>query len=306
MIANQFALIRRELWEHRSIYLTPAVVALVMTLLILTSYVAASGFEGALDLAIVGASNVGDAERRAALMAFLGGLTVVFLIAMAILVVFYTLDALYAERKDKSILFWRSLPITDAETVISKLLTAVLVIPLITFAVIALTHLVNLSLTSLFVRFQGGSPIHLIWGAAPIFDVWATLLIVLIAGSIWASPLIGWFLFVSAWTKRSPLLMAFLPLIVLPILEYIVFRTTFLKQAIVTRTNFANMPLFSGIDMEQVLNENRFEHAVENIHLLGTIDLVKFVSSPGLWLGIVVCAVFTTAAIYVRRYRDES
>jgi ABC-2 type transport system permease protein len=306
MIANQLALIRRELWEHRSIYLTPAVVALVMTLLIVTSYVAASGFDGALDLAIVGASNVGDAERRAALMAFLGGLTVVFLIAMAILIVFYTLDSLYAERKDKSILFWRSLPITDSETVISKLLTAVLVIPLITFAVIAVTHLVNLSLTSLFVRFQGGSPGHLIWGAAPIFDVWATLLIVLIAGSIWVSPLIGWFLFVSAWTKRSPLLMAFLPLIVLPILEYIVFRTTFLKQAISARTNFAHMPLFSGIDMEQILNENRFEHAVENIHLLGTIDLVKFVSSPGLWLGIAVCAVFTTAAIYVRRYRDES
>ena len=307
MIVNQLALIRRELWEHRSIYVTPGVVALVMTLLIVTSYVAASGFEGALDLAIVGASNVGDAERRAALMAFLGGLTAVFFIALAILTVFYTLDSLYAERKDKSILFWRSLPITDAETVISKLLTAVVVIPLITFVVIIVTHLVNLALASLFVRFQGGSPMHLIWGSAPIFDVWATLLIVLIAAAIWVSPLIGWFLFVSAWTKRSPLLMAFLPLIVLPMLEFFVFRTTFLWKAIGSRTNFAHMPLFdTGIDVEEIFNEHRLGEVVQNIHLLNVIDLGKFFSSPSMWLGIVVCALFTAAAIYVRRYRDES
>lgn len=306
MIANQFALIRRELWEHRSIYVTPGIVALVMTLMIVTSYVAASGFEGALDLAIVGASNVGDAERRAALMAFLGGLSVVFFIAMAFLTVFYLLDSLYAERKDKSILFWRSLPVTDAETVVSKLLTAIVVIPLVTFVVIAATHLVNLALASLFVRFQGGSPVHLIWGAAPIFDVWATLLIVLIAAPIWVSPLVGWFLFVSAWTKRSPLLMAFLPLFVLPMLEFFVFRTKFLWLAIGSRSNFANMPLFSGFDVEQIFNEHKFEHAVENISLLGTIDLAKFFSSPSMWLGVVVCALFTTAAIYVRRYRGES
>jgi ABC-2 type transport system permease protein len=306
MIANQFALIRRELWEHRSIYVTPGVVAVVMTLLIVTSYVAASGFKGALDLAIVGASNVGDSQRRAALMAFLGGLTVVFFIAMTILTIFYSLDSLYSERKDKSILFWRSLPITDAETVISKLLTAIVIIPLITFVVIVATHLVNLALASLFVRFQGGSPSHLIWGSAPIFDVWATLLIVLVAAPVWVSPFIGWFLFVSAWTKRSPLLMAFLPLIVLPMLEFFVFRTTFLWQAIGSRSNFANMPLFSGIDVEAMLNEHGFEQGMQNIHLLGTIDFAKFFSSPSMWVGLVVCALLTTAAIYVRRYRDES
>ena len=90
-------------------------------------------------------------------------------------------------------------------------------------------------------------------------------------------------------------------------LEFFVFRTTFLWKAIGSRTNFAHMPLFdTGIDVEEIFNEHRLGEVVQNIHLLNVIDLGKFFSSPSMWLGIVVCALFTAAAIYVRRYRDES
>ena len=143
MIGNQIGLVRRELWEHRSIYITPAVVALVMILTLLTAFVFASGYQEIVDIGIVGAQNlVGDTERRAALLALLIGNTVPFIFAGAVLTIFYSLDSLYAERKNKSILFWRSLPITDAETVISKLLTALLAIPLFAFAVAVIAHLI--------------------------------------------------------------------------------------------------------------------------------------------------------------------
>ncbi len=306
MIAHQLALVRREVWEHRSIWVTPAAVALVVTLLTIASFVAASGFGEAKDMAIILASNVSDTERRAALIAFLIGNTIVFLMAMWFLMIFYSLDALNAERKDKSILFWRSLPITDAETVVSKLITAMILIPLVTFVAVAVSQLVNLILMSIWISIEGGSPGHLIWGSLPLFDTWLATLIVLMAIPFWISPLLGWFLFVSAWTKRSPFLTAFLPIAVLPILEYVVFRTSMLGDAIVNRFSMKTIPLFD-LDVFRFFDDHKFRTAVEEgVSLLKLLDPAKFVVSLDLWLGLVVCGLFVTAAIYVRRYQDDS
>jgi ABC-2 type transport system permease protein len=306
MISNQLALVRREIWEHRSIWITPAAVALVITLLTLAMFVAASKFGDITDMAIIGASNVGDNERRMALLGTLLGYTSVFLIAMWFLTIFYCLDALYAERKDKSILFWRSLPITDAETVISKLLTAMVLIPLVTFVAVAVSHLVNLILISLWINFEGGSPGHLIWGSVPLFDTWLAMLIVFMAIPLWLSPLLGWFLFVSAWTKRSPLLTAFLPIAVLPILEYVILRTHMLWDAILTRLSMQYMPLFS-IDPDLIFDEDNFRNLrLEDLSILHLLDLGKMLTSVELWLGLIVCGLFATAAVYVRRYRDDT
>lgn len=305
MIYRQIALVRRELWEHRSLYVTPVVVGLVMTLMLLTGYVFASGFHELVDLGIVGAQNMlADAHRRAALGAFLFGIASIFFLASGILAIFYCLDALYAERKDKSILFWRSLPITDAETVISKLLTVGLAIPLIAFAVVVVTHLVNLVVLSAFVSIEGGSPAFMVWKSVPLLDVWMTLLVFLLALPIWFSPFIGWFLFVSAWTKRMPLLTAFLPILVLPMLEYFVFRSHFLFSAIQSR--FHEMPIVSGIDPALFLNEEALTERTQTVSLLSFLDIGKFLTSPALWGGVLVCGVFITAAIYIRRYRDDT
>jgi ABC-2 type transport system permease protein len=305
MIANQLALMRRELWEHRSLYVTPAVVALVMILTILTAFVFASGHQNIVNMGIFGATNiVGDTERRAALMALLIGNTMPFIFAGAILTIFYCLDSLYAERKSKSILFWRSLPITDAETVVSKFLTAALAIPLVAFAVIVIAHLVILLMTSIFVSIQGGSSMFLIWKSAPLFNAWTAILIITLLLPIWFSPFIGWFLFVSAWTKRTPLLMAFLPLVLLPTLEYWVLRTHLLFDAIKSR--FDHLPIFKGIDPELFFNEERFVAEADAVSLLGLIDIGKFLASPQMWAGVIVAGLFITAAIYVRRYRDDT
>ncbi len=305
MISHQFALIRREVWEHRSLYVTPAVVGLIMVLTLLTAFVFASGYQEIVDLGIMGAQNIaGETERRAALLAILVGNTAPFLFAGSILTIFYCLDSLYAERKNKSILFWRSLPITDAETIISKLLTAVLAVPLIAFVVIMITHLLILLMTSIFVSIEGGSSLFMIWKSAPLFDVWVGMLVIIILLPIWFSPFIGWFLFVSAWTKRSPLLTAFLPLILLPTLEYWVFRTHLIFDAIKTR--FEHLPMFKGIDPETLFDEHELIANADAISLIAYVDVGKFLASPQMWAGIVVAGLFITAAIYVRRYRDDT
>jgi ABC-2 type transport system permease protein len=305
MIGNQLALVKREVWEHRAIYVTPLAIASIVTLGTLAMLMFAGGFAKELDVAIFGATNIaGYAERKVALTGFFVGTSWVFLLAAMVLTIFYTLDALYAERKDKSILFWRSLPITDAEAVISKLATAIVVIPLVTVAAIIATHVVNLLVTSLWFSAKGADAGHLIWGSVPLLDNWLAALIVTLASAIWMSPFVGWFLFVSAFTKRSPLLMAFMPLVLIPLLELIFLRSSVFAEAVFTRRGM--IPLFRGMDMEAFFDEESLHVNQEIVSLLAHLDVIQFLSSPSMWAGVLVCALLVTAAIYVRRYRDES
>jgi ABC-2 type transport system permease protein len=308
MIGHQLALIRRELWEHRAIYVTPAAIAVIVTLGVLAMLTLTSGFAKELDLAIFSAQNItgdaGDAARRAALTMFFVGTSWLFVVALMFLTVFYSLDSLYAERKDKSILFWRSMPVTDAETVISKLLTAAIVIPAVTAVGIWITHLINLVVTSIWVASKGGDAGILIWGSVAILDNWLAALIIVVASGLWMSPFIAWFLFVSTWAKRMPIVWAFLPPIVLGLLEWIVFRTRYFLTTVGERGDIT--PLFHKLSLEQFFEEEQWREGVENISLLQHMDLVGFVTNPGFWSGLLVCGILTSAAIYVRRFRDDS
>lgn len=304
---TQLALLRRELWEHRSIYVVPLVIALVVSLMSVTGQVVVSAFDHAIDLAILGASNLGERERALSITALMTAISTPFVLTMWVLSVFYLLDSLYAERKDKSILFWRSLPVTDTETVLSKLATALIVIPLVTFVVIMATDLLVLAISGIWVSMRGGSASHLIWSAAPLLENWLATLVFVLALPLWLSPFAGWFLLVSAWTRRSPMLMAVLPLVVAPMLERILIGTSFVRDAIFVRSG--QMPLFRGFDTSDYLFREDDQLMLAEgspVTLLPLMDIGKFVTSPGLWLGLAVCALLSAGAVYVRRYRDDA
>ena len=305
MITHQLALVKREIWEHRSIYVTPLAIATIVTLGVLAGLMFASGFTAELDIAIFGAQNLaGDPERKAALTVFFLGTSWIFIVAIAILTIFYCLDSLYAERKDKSILFWRSLPVTDAETVVSKLLTAIVVIPVVMVLGIIVTHLVNLIVVSIWVSMKGSDGGMLIWGSISLLDNWLAAFIVVIASGIWMSPFVGWFLLVSAYTKRSPLLMAFMPLILIGLLEGIIFRSHVFADNVLARGD--GLPLFRIGDIERFFDEDRWRIADDATSLLVHLDVVQFLTSPAMWAGVLVCGLLSTGAVYVRRFRDES
>lgn len=305
MFKTEIALIRRELLEHRSLYVVPAVLGMILVLLEITGHVTVGAFGKQVDFALLGATHIGVNERGALISLMMSMMSFFFILEMLVLTTFYALDTLYAERKDKSILFWRSLPVTDSETVISKLLTAIVVVPLITLAIIVTTHLLSLLVTSIWVGARGANAWHLIWEAVPLLDNWAATFLFVIALVLWLSPFVGWFLLVSAYTKRSPMLMALLPIIILPMLEKIFIGSTLLSDAVFVRV--WKLPLFDRVDFKSVLNEETFRTVGENgVSLLSMIDFGRFIGSPGLWAGLVVCGLFTTAAIYVRRYRGES
>lgn len=304
MIQTQIALLQRELWEHRSLYFTPLVIAVFLILIAVTGQVSVNGEH--LDLGIVGLSNAPENARSAALAGLMFMFFGMFYAAMGILTIFYCLDCLYAERKDRSILFWRSTPTTDFETVLSKLLVALLVIPLVTFAVVVATHIVVFIITSIWLSLQGANAWHLIWTSTPFFDTWIAILFFMLATPLWFSPFIGWFLFVSAFAKRSSFLTAFFPIAMLPLVEKILFGSTLLFEAIISRLR--EVPVFKGLDSLELMFEGDdwSDLADVDVSVLSLLDLGGFFSNTALWTGLIVCALFTTAAIYVRRYRDDS
>lgn len=305
MITHQLALIKREIWEHRSIWLTPAVIAIIMSFGTLTALMFAGEFAEELNIAFFSAQNiVGETERGAILTGLFFGSSGLFFLALGILIIFYSLDSLYAERKDKSILFWRSLPVTDAETVVSKLATALLVLPGATIVAVIATHLINLIVTSIWVSFKGGDAITLIWSSAPLMDNWLSLVILVYAAIIWMSPFVGWFLFVSAYSKRPPLLMAFLPLVLIPMIEGIFSHSNEFARVVWGR--MAMIPIHSGFDIEEFFDDDNFELNEQMVSVLGQIDLGRFVSSQSMWAGVVICGLLSFGAVYVRRFRDES
>ena len=309
MIGHQIALIKREVWEHRSIWITPAAVAFVLSFLAIAMVIMVAAFGEAINPEIekIADATIPEGIRRAALAVLMLGNFSLFLAAMWFLTIFYCLDSLYAERKDKSILFWRSLPITDAETVVSKFLTAVVAIPVATMAAVIVSNILSLITMSVWLSTEGVNPVRFIWGAVPLFDTWAALFVFLHAIPIWMAPLLGWFLFISAWAKRGPLLRAVLPIVMLPILEYIIFKSWHLGKAIVNRLSIESMPIFDIFDFIERFDEDDLHSMfAENISLLSLLDIPKFVTSGDVWMGLVVCALFVTAAIYVSRYRDDS
>ncbi|XOV89546.1 MAG: hypothetical protein ACFHX7_06585 [Pseudomonadota bacterium] len=127
------------------------------------------------------------------------------LVVLWFVVLFYLLGTLYDDRRDRSILFWKSMPVSDAMTVFSKLVTALVLVPGIYFALVALIQVVLLVITCL--SALGGT-----------FDVWEALVVPANLGSrwlelvgfhlltiIWCLPFYAWILLVSARADSVPL-----------------------------------------------------------------------------------------------------
>src|SRR5947207_6766502 len=200
--------VRRELWEHRSIYVAPLAAAAVFLLAFLTGLtLSAAHRHEPLDTPY---------EFAAALIMGTG-----FIVG-----IFYSLDALYGERRDRSILFWKSLPVSDLTAVLSKLTIPVVILPLLSFAISLATQFIMLLLSSVILAGSGVN-IAALWTEVSFFHVSVVLLYhLLTVHGLWYAPLYGWLLMVSAWAPRAPFIWAFLPPFVISGVEKVAFNTT--------------------------------------------------------------------------------
>ncbi len=274
----------RELWENKSIYIVPLIVAAVEVF----------GFA---------ISAIGLAERRRGVLLLdpvkqRAGIEVPYDVAAMMMIftvfivgVFYCLDALYGERRERSILFWKSLPVSDSTTVLAKLTVPLIILPIVAFAVIIVTQLIMLFMTSVVLVSHGMSPATT-WMRVPFFQNWLVLLYGLAAIALWHAPIYGWALLVSGWVRRATFLWAALPPLAIAIFEKITFNTSYV----------------SGLLKERVFGfaPNAFDfggHRGITVDSFIQLTPGRYLSTPGLWIGLIFAAAFVIAAIRLRRYR---
>jgi ABC-2 type transport system permease protein len=310
---NQMAiLLRRELWENRAITAAPAVIGGLLVLIALLAVGGAISIQvGEMPYDLAGAvRELEPREITPLLQVGLMSVGVFFNSVMIFVISFYLLDSLYADRKDRSILFWKSLPVSDTTIVLSKLATAAIVIPVVTLVVFLLTA-VALWLVGGGAAAVAGNMAALARGPGVILQTGLTFVYALFVQSLWYLPLFGWLLLASAWAKRGVLWWAVLPPVALIMLEDLVFDTHSVARAIGERLTGVFPLAFrhqGGVDIV-VPDQSGAGNAVEMSlpdNALEAINPGPLLTDPGLWGGFVLAAIFIAGAIWLRRYRDET
>jgi ABC-2 type transport system permease protein len=285
-----FTLIRREFWEHRYLWLAPVAIAVLLALSPLIGH-------GALNLPPFGA-----AESRVALSTLVQwALWIPLCVVMIFCLAYYLLDCLYAERKDRSILFWKSLPVSDTLTVGSKVLVAVAIVPLGVFLLALLTHLVFSTLLNL--RFTIGNEPLLMFNALQWLRTEVALLLVLLLAVLWYLPWGAYLLAISAFARRSPFLWSTLPVVLAPLLERMVLGTHYLWRFINYRTNGLWAKLGIGHGGGHIISHH---HVRPFGVLLDDLDFRGAFTDVDLWLGVAAAGALIYLAIRIRARRDDT
>ncbi len=276
--------VRRELWENRSLYIVPLIVAAVQVFGFAISTIGLADRRRAVLL-------LDPAHQRAAIEQPYDLAAMMMIFIVFIVGVFYCLDALHGERRDRSILFWKSLPVSDLTTVLSKLTIPLVVLPLIAFAIVVCVQLIMLLQTSVVLIFHGMSPATT-WAHFPVYQNWLVLLYGLAAIALWHAPIYGWLLLVSGWARRATFLWAVLPIIAIQIFEKITFNTSYFGSLVKNR--------LMGFAPDAFEFHGRDHPTIDS---LAQLTPGRYLSSPGLWIGLVFAAAFLAAAVRLRRYR---
>ena len=290
--------IRREIWENRSIYVAPLAVAAIYLLGYMISLIwlphnmrevwmphtiREMATLKAPDSLIGLAMPYSHAGMLIALVAFMVG-------------IFYSLEALHGERRDRSILFWKSLPVSDRTTVLSKASIPLVVLPVLVVAItVALQQIMRL--LSLLVLLASGGDAAALWGRLPLSEMELVTLYGTAVLVLWHAPIYCWFLLVSGWARRAAFLWAVVPWLALAAVENIAFHTSYLGSMLRDRLFGFSAAAFDLTDKNGVPIDAHFIP-------LAQLAPGRFLSNPGLWIGLIVAAACLVAAVRLRRFRE--
>jgi ABC-2 type transport system permease protein len=274
--------VQREFWEYRSLYLAPASVGALIVFGFLIS-TTAGVWEKAL--------RVDLAQQPGKLAEPYNFAALLLMAATFVVAAFYSLDALYGERRDRSILFWKSLPVSDLTTVLAKFSIPVLFVPLLSVSFTVALHLIMLVVSSAALLARGES-VTALWNQLHLVHVWRVLLYHYVAlHGLWYAPIYAWLLAVSAWARRVPILWAALPVVLIVIFEKMIHNTSFLGRLLENRMTG------SGPDPVDASGATWMEALMHP----GPSELF---AKPGLWIGFAIAAAFLALAAWLRRNRE--
>lgn len=324
-------LLKREFWEHKGGFFWAPMIAggisLLLTMMgMIVGMVAARRAAAAGKLSIDGVNINGldlgqiTSQMGAKEMAqFAQGIDLTLflssawpLIVVGFVVFFYCLGALYDERKDRSVLFWKSLPLSDAQTVLSKVASAAVVAPALAIMAGILTMFGFMLMISVVAMLYGGNPLALLWGPANPMEVAATMLAGLPVYALWALPTIGWLLLCSAGARSKPFLWALMiPLFAGIFVSWFDLMKVFSLDASWFWANVVGRLLLGTVPGMDLLYRAGGASDVGPQSLDGVLDQLSAsnqlasLAMPELWIGAIVGALMILGAIRLRRWRDE-
>jgi ABC-2 type transport system permease protein len=207
--------------------------------------------------------------------------------------VFYALDALNGERRDRSILFWKSMPVSDLTAVLAKAAIPLAVLPCVAMAMAVLMQIVMLALHTAVFAVNGVSPAEL-WTRLPLVRMDIVMVYGVTVHALWFAPIYAYFLMVSAWARRGAFLWAFLPVFSIYAVETVATGRSFIGYLLGYRIVGAMSEAFKPGAMKAPIVS------------LSQLDPVRFVSSPGLWLGLAFAAACIAATVRLRRRQEPN
>jgi ABC-2 type transport system permease protein len=326
ILKSPFAwLLKREYWESRRGFLwtqvTAAGVILAITIL---GIIAGEVFRARMGVNMsvhMGAANLNEMLRSASahdINALVKGLDMTLLlfgfissVVLFFVVFFYLLGALYDDRRDRSILFWKSLPVSDTATVVSKVIAAVIIAPLIAVVVTLAGDIGAQIIVSLWFLAHGVNPFGLLWAHSEPFSLWLHLLVMVVVNAVWALPTVGWLLVWSAAVRSKPFLWA----VVIPIVAGVLnFWIGLLGLPNIDSQffwgNLVGRALLSVIPASWVAPD-ALSHGVDfvggdQLAAISYSSMAHAFATPQMWIGAIVGVALIAAAIWFRRWRDEA
>jgi ABC-2 type transport system permease protein len=311
-------LLKREFWEHKGAFFwAPAILGMVMVAVTGITIVYGMGNGASFTLQVSGRMqdmhtmvNSMSAQDHQQLVRVLSniclGAGLPLLMMLTVTTFFYCLGALHDERRDRSILFWKSLPLSDTQTVLSKVLMATLGAPVIVIGISLATSLALLLIIGMAALFYGVNVFTGILGNEAVYMLPLRALGVLPVYLLCALPTAGWLLMVSAWARSKPFLWGVgVPLIALILVKWVGYVLGMESGAAWLMNNVARRMLM-GLAPGSWL----FDHSQGGTmpHEPG-VDVVlqawSTLASPGLWIGAAGGVLMIYAAIRLRRFKDE-
>jgi ABC-2 type transport system permease protein len=306
---NQFVtLLKREFWEHRNTFVVlPLLTTGFIILMTVGMYIAADivGVEVHLsyqseessqqlaiengqadqvfDLMFSRLSSMPPYQREHMLYQVLHGVSIPLLVILWIVVFFYLIVALYDDRKDRSILFWKSMPVSDFATVASKLVAGLILVPAVYLVCIAGIQLALMIVSSLAAIGHDVSIWSVLWEPSRLVSRWFTLISFVFFQAIWSLPFYAWLLLVSAWANSVPLAW----IIGVPVALSVVER-------IVSGNNLVSEWFADHVRPVAVADQE-----------LQISDLIPRLMDVDTLIGLIVGMVFVSVAIWLRGRGDE-
>jgi len=293
--------VRRELWEHRWLYLVPLIAAGIS--------VAAYVYYAAKHLTdrVAELPTLDPARQHLAVAAPYDYVAIALILTTIFVSAYYCLECLHGERRDRSILFWKSLPVSDLLTVASKAAIPFVVMPLITVAVVFAAHVAMLLFATL-ILWIGHAAASLPWTEVRLFSGQGVLVYGLVTLVIWLAPIYGWLTLVSAWAQRAPFLWAVAPPAAICLVEKLALGTSHFWSMLKFRLNGGFAQAFVMPDAALTAHERSGGQRMTPEQLTQVFNPVpdpgKFLASPWVWVGLAVAAALFALAVWLRRYRD--